>query len=257
MPADLEAGTQGRLASRLPPGGGGQPGRPDLRGRRRGLRDGRGRGAGRPRGRRGDRGLRPAGPRASARRSATPSSGPCEHDARQAEERGEAARAGGGHVPRRRHRRPAGPAATVRIPLFEFPNGAARVLGPHGRPRRLAGPTRGHAARRTTRPRSTPARALVAELLGAHPDGAWLDVDRRRPRCSSSCGLPLMPFRLVRSADEAVAAADDARRPGGGQGHRARAAEQERGGRRGARRPRTRRGAGRLRAHGRPCSATP
>ena len=51
-----------------------------------------------------------------------------------------------------------------------------------------------------------PVRVIIAEVLEAHPDGTWLGVDAVS-MLLDSCGLSLMPYRLVGSADEAVAAA--------------------------------------------------
>ncbi len=96
-------------------------------------------------------------------------------------------------------------AGTTRIPLFEFPSSAARVLGvmaEHGE--WLAQPV-------GTLPDFDPAeldpvRATIAELLAIHPEGSWLGIDATADLLAQ-CGLPLMPYRLVRSGDEAVAAA--------------------------------------------------
>ena len=96
-------------------------------------------------------------------------------------------------------------AGTTRIPLFEFPSSAARVLGvmaEHGE--WLAQPV-------GTLPDFDPAgldpvRATIAELLVAHPEGSWLGIDATADLLAQ-CGLPLMPYRLVRSGNEAVAAA--------------------------------------------------
>jgi len=92
----------------------------------------------------------------------------------------------------------------VRIPLFEFPNGAARVLG------RMADYGDWLAEPVGLLPDHDPtgldeARALVADILDEHPEGCWLDVDTAAALLEL-CGLPMMPFRLVRSADEAVEA---------------------------------------------------
>jgi hypothetical protein len=46
---------------------------------------------------------------------------------------------------------------------------------------------------------------MVADLLQEHPNGRWLDVETAAALLAR-CGLPMMPFRLVRSADEAVEA---------------------------------------------------
>ncbi len=92
----------------------------------------------------------------------------------------------------------------VRIPLFEFPNGAARTLG------RMANYGDWLAEPEGTLPEHDPAaldeaRALVADILAEHADGAWLDVDTAAALLAL-CGLPMMPFRMVSSADEAVEA---------------------------------------------------
>ncbi len=93
---------------------------------------------------------------------------------------------------------------SVRIPLFEFPNGAARALG------RMADYGAWLAEPVGSLPDHEPAaldeaRALIADILSDHPDGAWLDVDAAAALLGL-CGLSMMPFRLVGSADEAVEA---------------------------------------------------
>ena len=45
----------------------------------------------------------------------------------------------------------------------------------------------------------------MTDILDERPDGAWLDVDAAAALLDL-CGLPMMPFRLVSSADEAVEA---------------------------------------------------
>ena len=99
----------------------------------------------------------------------------------------------------------------VFIPLFEFPNGAARVLGrmaDHG-----AWRAQPEGAYLEADPAGLdPARTLLAELLDRHPDGAWLDL-AESSRLLELIGLPLIELRLVRSADEAVAAADELGHP--------------------------------------------
>ncbi|MGZ4726242.1 MAG: bifunctional acetate--CoA ligase family protein/GNAT family N-acetyltransferase [Acidimicrobiales bacterium] len=95
-------------------------------------------------------------------------------------------------------------AGSVRIPLFEFPNGAARALG------RMADYGAWLAEPVGSLPDHDPAgldeaRALIADILRDRPDGAWLDVEAAAALLDL-CGLPMMPFRLVGSADEAVEA---------------------------------------------------
>ena len=94
---------------------------------------------------------------------------------------------------------------SVRIPLFEFPNGAAQVLG------RMADYGAWLAEPVGSWPVHDPAeldgaRAAVGEILAAEPAGTWLDVDDAA-RLLELCGLPMMPYQLVASADEAVEAA--------------------------------------------------
>ena len=92
------------------------------------------------------------------------------------------------------------------IPLFEFPNSAARVLGrmaDHGA--WLAQPEGNYPD--TDPAELDPARALLADLLERHPDGAWLEIEETASLLDA-IGLPMAPFRVVRSADEAVAAAE-------------------------------------------------
>jgi len=60
--------------------------------------------------------------------------------------------------------------------------------------------------------RLDPARVLVAELLERHPEGAWLDVEETF-ELLGLIGLPMTAFRLVYSADEAVAAAEELGHP--------------------------------------------
>jgi acyl-CoA synthetase (NDP forming) len=79
----------------------------------------------------------------------------------------------------------------VRIPLFEFPNGAARALG------RMADYGDWLAEPVGTLPEHDPAaldgaRALVADILEEQPDGAWLDIDTASALLEL-CGLPMMP----------------------------------------------------------------
>jgi len=99
----------------------------------------------------------------------------------------------------------------VFIPLFEFPNGAARVLG------RMADHGAWLAQPEGVYPDADPAelgpaRVLVAELLERHPEGAWLDVEETF-ELLGLIGLPMTAFRLVYSADEAVAAAEELGHP--------------------------------------------
>ena len=94
---------------------------------------------------------------------------------------------------------------SVRIPLFEFPNGAAQVLG------RMADYGAWLAEPVGTWPVHDPeeldgARAAVADILQASPSGTWLAVDDAA-ELLELCGLPMMPYRLVSSVDEAVEAA--------------------------------------------------
>ena len=200
--------------------------------------------------------LRPTGQRAARARSVTPSCGRSSGEP--------AGRSRTGRAASRWWRRswvppstPRSAPATVRIPLFEFPNGAARVLGrmaDHGawlaEPVGVAARPRPGRARRR-RGRSSP------DSSSDHPDGAWLDVD-------AAAAL----LELLRAADDAVP--PGARRPT----RRSRPArpsgdpvvvkatglerlsKSEAGGVV-ARRPRARRGAGRLRADDRRCWATP
>ena len=99
----------------------------------------------------------------------------------------------------------------VRIPLFEFPNEAARVLG--------------HMAARgefLAEPEGAPpafdpaeldgARLLVDAWLAASPEPRWLGTDEGA-ELLARCGLPVIAYRLVDSADEAVAAADELGHP--------------------------------------------
>ncbi len=99
----------------------------------------------------------------------------------------------------------------VHIPLFEFPNGAARVLG------RMA--TRGEylAEPEGELPAFDPveldgARARLADLVAGSDDPRWLDTDQVADLLEQ-CGLAMMPYRLVCSAAEAVAAADELGHP--------------------------------------------
>ena len=166
------------------------------------------------------------------------------------------ARAGGGDLPRRRHRRPARHRRRC----------ASRCSSsPTARPGRwVAWPTTatGWPSRSASLPDHDPAeldeaRALVADILEADPDGTWLDVDAAAALLEL-CGLPddavppgaRRPTRRSRparrSGDPVVLKATGLER-----------LQQERGRRGVARRPRPRRAAGRLRAHGRAARATP
>ena len=110
---------------------------------------GRRRGAGRSRGRRAPRRLRAAGQRA-------PSRGRRRHrPGRRGRLAGrQPAGAGGGHLPRRGHRRAAGQRCGAH-PAVRVPQRRGPGAGPHGRLRRLAGRAGGLAARARPRRRST------------------------------------------------------------------------------------------------------
>jgi acyl-CoA synthetase (NDP forming)/RimJ/RimL family protein N-acetyltransferase len=94
----------------------------------------------------------------------------------------------------------------TRIPLFDFPSSAARVLGfmaAHGE--WLAEPV-------GDLPDLDPAdldpvRRSIAELLEVTPEGSWLGIDATADLLAQ-CGMAMMPYLLVRSGDEAVAAAE-------------------------------------------------
>jgi acetyl coenzyme A synthetase (ADP forming)-like protein len=99
-----------------------------------------------------------------------------------------------------------GPARQLRrgVPSYVFPETAARVLG------RVAE----YAAWRREPPGEEPelegfdaeaARALVRGVLGSRGEG-WLLPDEVRS-LAAACGLPLVPGRVARTADEAVQAA--------------------------------------------------
>jgi acyl-CoA synthetase (NDP forming)/RimJ/RimL family protein N-acetyltransferase len=93
----------------------------------------------------------------------------------------------------------------VRIPLFEFPNGACRALGQMAdRAEQLAEPV-------GSLPELDPteldaARFRLVELLGGRDEAVWLETDQTAGLLAD-CGLAMLPYRLVRSAEEAVAAA--------------------------------------------------
>ncbi len=99
----------------------------------------------------------------------------------------------------------------VRIPLFEFPNEAARVLGLMAARAEFLAEPEGQL------PDFDPAeldgaRDLLAEWLDESPDSRWLDTDAVA-ELLGRCGLDVIPYRLVTSADEAVAAADELGHP--------------------------------------------
>ena len=94
----------------------------------------------------------------------------------------------------------------VQIPLFEFPNSAARVLG------RMADHGDWLAQPEGELPdfdpaELDPARELIGRLLTEHPDGAWLGLDDTAALLEA-VGLPMTPFCVVRTAKEAVDAAE-------------------------------------------------
>jgi acyl-CoA synthetase (NDP forming)/RimJ/RimL family protein N-acetyltransferase len=99
----------------------------------------------------------------------------------------------------------------VRIPLFEFPNEAARVLGMMAERAEFLAEPEGES------PDFDPAeldeaRQLLAGWLAASDEPRWLDTDQGA-QLLAACGMPVIDYRLVRSADEAVAAADELGHP--------------------------------------------
>ncbi len=101
--------------------------------------------------------------------------------------------------------------AQVRIPLFEFPNEAAQALGQMAtRAEFLAEPEGEH-------PDFAPAeldsaRALLDGWLAEATGPRWLDTDESAALLEA-CGIGVIAYRLVWSADEAVAAADELGHP--------------------------------------------
>jgi acyl-CoA synthetase (NDP forming)/RimJ/RimL family protein N-acetyltransferase len=94
----------------------------------------------------------------------------------------------------------------IQIPLFEFPNGAARVLGQLTRHGEYLSEPEGEL------PVFDPAeldgaRERLTELLATSDESRWLDTDEAAGLLAE-IGLDMMPFRLVDSADEAVQAAE-------------------------------------------------
>jgi acyl-CoA synthetase (NDP forming) len=101
--------------------------------------------------------------------------------------------------------RPAGTHRT--IPSFAFPEDAARALG------RAADVAAWRAKPVGTVPMFVDvdverARDVVAQALGAHPEGAWLDVLSAR-ELLRSFGVNLVPLRVANSSDEAASAATE------------------------------------------------
>ena len=100
-------------------------------------------------------------------------------------------------------------AGSSRVPLFELPGEAVRVLGKladHGE--WLARPE-GHVPTADELGIDLEAvRDLVADVLADEPRGRWLDLDELEV-LAGVVDLPLEPSRAVRSADEAADAAAD------------------------------------------------
>jgi acyl-CoA synthetase (NDP forming) len=94
----------------------------------------------------------------------------------------------------------------VRIPLFEFPNGAAEVLGATARYGAYLAQPAG-VLPDLDPDELEPARALVEAMLAERGEPMWLGT-AAAAELLQAVGLPMIPFRLVGSADEAVAAAD-------------------------------------------------
>jgi acyl-CoA synthetase (NDP forming)/RimJ/RimL family protein N-acetyltransferase len=99
----------------------------------------------------------------------------------------------------------------VRIPLFEFPDGAAQVLGAMARRGAFLAEPVG------TPPDLDPstldgARELVAAHLDAGAEPGWLGIDAAA-QLLDTLSISLIPYRLVGSGDEAVAAAEEIGHP--------------------------------------------
>ena len=95
-----------------------------------------------------------------------------------------------------------------RIPLFEFPSSAARVLGTLATYGDWLAQPAGELPPFDP-DELEPARARIAELLDGLDDragGAWLGLDDAAGLLEL-CGLAMVPYRQVWSADDAVAAA--------------------------------------------------
>jgi acyl-CoA synthetase (NDP forming)/RimJ/RimL family protein N-acetyltransferase len=101
---------------------------------------------------------------------------------------------------------PLGP-RDLAIPLFEFPGEAAKVLGLLAGYGEWLGQSEG-AVPVFDDHDAAPVRSIVDALLEPHPEGHWLDRDQAR-RLLEAAGLPVVPHRLVASADAAVDAAAD------------------------------------------------
>jgi acyl-CoA synthetase (NDP forming)/GNAT superfamily N-acetyltransferase len=92
-------------------------------------------------------------------------------------------------------------------PIYEFPESAVRALGHAVRYGRWRRTPRGTVPSMAGTQRDR-ARALVSELLTAHPGGIWLDAATTR-NLLGWYGIPCAPLRRAATADAAVSAADE------------------------------------------------
>ena len=101
-----------------------------------------------------------------------------------------------------RQRCAGGPAV---IPIYAFPEGAARALGHAAKYHAWRGRQRGQVPEFSAL-RTTDAKACVTAFLRAHPDGGWLPEDAVR-ELLDCYQIPIVPATLAGSAEEAVQAA--------------------------------------------------
>ena len=91
------------------------------------------------------------------------------------------------------------------IPIYAFPEGAARALGHAAKYHAWRGRQRGQVPE-FSRLRTTDAKACVTAFLRAHPAGGWLPEDAVR-ELLDCYQIPIVPATLAGSAEEAVRAA--------------------------------------------------
>jgi acyl-CoA synthetase (NDP forming)/GNAT superfamily N-acetyltransferase len=104
--------------------------------------------------------------------------------------------------------RAGGPAA---IPVYAFPEAAARALGHAAKYHAWRGRQRGQVPEFSGL-RTADAKACVTAFVRAHPDGGWLPEDAVR-ELLDCYQIPVVPATLAGSADEAVRAAAGFGRP--------------------------------------------
>ena len=98
-----------------------------------------------------------------------------------------------------------GPTSAAVIPIYAFPEGAARALGHAARYHAWRGRQRGQVPEFSGL-RTADAKACVTAFLRAHPAGGWLPEDAVR-ELLDCYQIPIVPATLAGSSEEAVRAA--------------------------------------------------